>query len=217
MNNMNMGSVRNNLIYIVLLVGMGIFLFVTFSRNRETVPMMDIGQVAQQARDGKVKRIAVDGEELTVTMADDKKVRSRKEETGSVVETLRNLGVPESAFGSGANQIQIIVKAPSIWQHFAAGGFGVARVVPGRLLLLHHAPGAGRRQPGLHLRQEPCAHVHRRPAHRHLRRRGRRRRGQAGARRRSSSSSRSRRSSPRWARASPRACCWSARPAPARR
>ena len=29
MNNMNMGSVRNNLIYIVLLIGLGIFLFAT--------------------------------------------------------------------------------------------------------------------------------------------------------------------------------------------
>ena len=117
MNNMNMGSVRNNLIYIVLLIGLGIFLFATFSRNRETVPMMDIGQVAQQARDGKVKRIAVDGEELTVTMTDDKKVRSRKEETGSLVETLQNLGVAESAFGTGTNQIQIVVVAPSFWNN----------------------------------------------------------------------------------------------------
>ena len=33
MNNMNMGSVRNNLIYIVLLIGLGIFLFATFSRT----------------------------------------------------------------------------------------------------------------------------------------------------------------------------------------
>ena len=146
MNNMNMGSVRNNLIYIVLLVGMGIFLFATFSRNRETVPMMDIGQVAQQARDGKVKRIAVDGEELTVTMADDKKVRSRKEETGSLVETLRNLGVAESAFGTGTNQIQIVVVAPSFWTNIlplAASILPVLFLAGFFIFLMRQAQGAG--------------------------------------------------------------------------
>jgi cell division protease FtsH len=146
MNNMNMGSVRNNLIYIVLLIGLGIFLFATFSRNRETVPMMDIGQVAQQARDGKVKRIAVDGEELTVTMADDKKVRSRKEETGSVVETLRNLGVAESAFGTGTNQIQIVVVAPSFWTNIlplAASILPVLFLAGFFIFLMRQAQGAG--------------------------------------------------------------------------
>ncbi len=146
MNNMNMGSVRNNLIYIVLLIGMGIFLFATFSRNRETVPMMDIGQVAQQARDGKVKRIAVDGEELTVTMTDDKKVRSRKEETGSLVETLRNLGVAESAFGTGTNQIQIVVVAPSFWNNIlplAASILPVLFLAGFFIFLMRQAQGAG--------------------------------------------------------------------------
>ena len=146
MNNMNMGSVRNNLIYIVLLIGLGIFLFATFSRNRETVPMMDIGQVAQQARDGKVKRIAVDGEELTVTMTDDKKVRSRKEETGSLVETLQNLGVAESAFGTGTNQIQIVVVAPSFWNNIlplAASILPVLFLAGFFIFLMRQAQGAG--------------------------------------------------------------------------
>ena len=146
MNNMNMGSVRNNLIYIVLLIGLGIFLFATFSRNRETVPAMDIGQVAQQARDGKVKRIAVDGEELTVTLSDDKKVRSRKEETGSVVETLRNLGVAESAFGTGTNQIQIVVVAPSFWNNIlplAASILPVLFLAGFFIFLMRQAQGAG--------------------------------------------------------------------------
>ncbi len=125
---------------------MGIFLFATFSRNRETVPMMDIGQVAQQARDGKVKRIAVDGEELTVTMADDKKVRSRKEETGSLVETLRNLGVAESAFGTGTNQIQIVVVAPSFWTNIlplAASILPVLFLAGFFIFLMRQAQGAG--------------------------------------------------------------------------
>ncbi len=108
--------------------------------------MMDIGQVAQQARDGKVKRIAVDGEELTVTMADDKKVRSRKEETGSLVETLRNLGVAESAFGTGTNQIQIVVVAPSFWNNIlplAASILPVLFLAGFFIFLMRQAQGAG--------------------------------------------------------------------------
>src|SRR5512136_2874638 len=105
-----MRSMRNNIIYIVLVAALGIFLATTLMRNNETLPTVDIGTVAQKARDGEVKQIRVDGQDLTVTLADDTKVKARKEEDGSVIETLRNLGVPESALGDGPDQIRIIVK-----------------------------------------------------------------------------------------------------------
>ncbi len=141
-----MRSVRNNLIYLILLIGLGIFLFASFSRNRETIPSVDISQVAQLAREGKVKRIAVERDDLTVTLTDGRQVRSRKEETGSVVETLRNLGVPESAFGPGANQIQIVIVPPSAWSNLLPV---LLSVLPVLLLagffifLMRQAQGAG--------------------------------------------------------------------------
>ena len=146
MSDKNTNPARNSIIYILLMVALAIFLFVTLTRNRETIPTMDISQVAQLVREGKVTRIAVDGYDLTVTGTDGKKVRSRKEESGSVVETLRNLGVPESAFGAGAKQVQIIVVAPSLWANLLPL---LASVVPVLLLagffifIMRQAQGAG--------------------------------------------------------------------------
>jgi len=145
-NNNNMGSIQRNILYIALLVGLGFFLFASFSRNRETMPAMDLSQVAQQAREGRVKRILVEGQDLVVTLVDGQQARARKEEVGSVVETLRNLGVPESAFGSGPNQIQIVVAAPSLWNNLWPI---LASVLPVLLLagffifLMRQAQGAG--------------------------------------------------------------------------
>ncbi|MGC8780004.1 MAG: ATP-dependent zinc metalloprotease FtsH [Anaerolineae bacterium] len=141
-----MGSIQRNILYIALLVGLGFFLFASFSRNRETLPNMDISQVAQLAREAKIKRIQVEGQDLTITMVDGQQARARKEEVGSVVETLRNLGVPESAFGTGPNQIQIVVAAPSLWSNLWPV---LASILPVLLLagffifLMRQAQGAG--------------------------------------------------------------------------
>ncbi len=94
--------VRSSLIYAVMLVALGLFVVSSFARNNDNVANWDIGQVAQAAREGNVERITVNGSELDVELSDGKKVRSRKEDDGSVVETLRNLGVPEERFGSGS-------------------------------------------------------------------------------------------------------------------
>jgi hypothetical protein len=103
-----MRSMRNNIIYVVLLVALGIFLVTTLTRNNETLPTVDIGTVAQKARDGQVKQITVDGQDLTVVLVDDKS-EGTQEEDGSVVQTLRNLGVPEAPSAMGQT-VRIIVK-----------------------------------------------------------------------------------------------------------
>ncbi len=145
-DNDKMRAVRNNLIYLILLVGLGIFLYATFSRNRETIPAMDISEAAQLAREAKIKKIAVDGDDLTLTLADGRQMRARKEETGSVIETFRNLGVPESAFGTGTNQIQVVIVPPSLWANLLPI---LASVLPVLLLagffifLMRQAQGAG--------------------------------------------------------------------------
>jgi cell division protease FtsH len=141
-----MGTVRNNLIYLILLVGLGIFLYASFSRDRETIPAMDISEAAQLAREAKIRKIAVDGDNLTLTLADGRQMRARKEETGSVIETFRNLGVPESAFGAGTNQIQVVIVPPSLWANLLPI---LASVLPVLLLagffifLMRQAQGAG--------------------------------------------------------------------------
>src|SRR5512135_3312204 len=115
----NPRSLRNSLVYALLLILLAVFFVTTFARNSEAIPTVDIGEVAAQAREGNVRQITVNGQDITVDLADGKKVRARKEDTGSVVETLKNLGVPESQFGSGPKMIQITVKPPSIWANLA--------------------------------------------------------------------------------------------------
>ena len=111
----NMKSVRNNALYIFLLLVLVVFLVTTLLRNNQSLPVADIGRVATLAQEGSVDQITVSGDELTVKLKDGESLRSRKEESGSIVETLTNLGVPEEAIGAGPSQIEIIVKAPSIW------------------------------------------------------------------------------------------------------
>ncbi len=142
----NMRSLRNNALYIVLLLILGVFLVTTLMRNNDNLPTVDIGRIAQLARDGEIKTITVVGQDLTVDLKDGRQVKSRKEADGSVVETLRNLGVPEAAFGSAAGAIQIIVKAPSVWLGLAPL---LISVLPVLLLagffifLMRQAQGAG--------------------------------------------------------------------------
>jgi cell division protease FtsH len=111
----NMRSTRNNVLYALIVMSVVIFLVVTLTRGNQSVPTMDIGAVAQLAREAQVARIIVNGQDLTVETTDGRTVKSRTEDRGSIVETLQSLGVPASAIGAGAGQIQIEVKAPTLW------------------------------------------------------------------------------------------------------
>ena len=142
----NMRSMRNNVIYLILLVALAIFLVTSLTRNSQSLPVIEIGALAQMARDGDVERITVSGEELTAKLADGKEVRSRKEGEVSAVETLVNLGVPREAFGDGSDQIKITVQRPSMWTNFAPL---LASIIPVLLLagffilIMRQAQGAG--------------------------------------------------------------------------
>ncbi len=142
----NMKSVRNNALYIVLLLILVVFLVTTLLRNNQSLPVVDIGRVAQLVKEGRVEQIMVSGQDLTVKLKDGDSVRSRKEDEGSIVETLQNLGVPEANFGSGPGQVVIVVKAPSIWVSLVPL---LGSVIPVLLLagffmfLMRQAQGAG--------------------------------------------------------------------------
>jgi len=142
----NMKSVRNNALYVFLLMILVAFLVSTLLRNNQSLPVVDIGRVAQLANEDRIERITVSGQDLTIDMTDGSVVQSRKEDAGSIVETLRNLGVSEEKLGSGPDQIDIVVKAPSIWVSLAPL---LISIVPVLLLagffifLMRQAQGAG--------------------------------------------------------------------------
>jgi len=142
----NTRSVRNNLIYVGLLIALAVFLVSSLTRDREVMPVVDIAQVAQDARAGGVKHITVDGQDLIVDLTDGKTVQSRREDAGGVVETLRNLGVPETAFGSGTGQIQISIQPPSFWANIMPLLVSVLPIVLLAgffIFLMRQAQGAG--------------------------------------------------------------------------
>ena len=142
----NMRSVRNNALYMIVLLALVAFLVTTLLRNNESLPVVDIGRVAQMITEGRVERITVIGEDLSIDLKDGDSVLSRKESSGSVVETLTNLGVPESAFGAGDDQIEITVKAPSMWANLAPLLISVVPILVLAgffIFLMRQAQGAG--------------------------------------------------------------------------
>ena len=95
---------------------------------------------------------------------------------------------------------------------------GLAPLAHHRLAaVLHFAAGAERRKPGAVVRAFASQDAVGKPAESDVRRRRGRRRSQRRARPRSSTFSSIRKNISRWARAFPKACCCSARPAPAKR
>ena len=69
-----------------------------------------------------------------------------KEDSGSIIETLRNLGVSEEKFGTRPDKIEIVVESPSMWVNLAPL---LISIVPVLLLagffifLMRQAQGAG--------------------------------------------------------------------------
>ena len=143
----NMRPMRNSVLYIVVAMMLVAFLVVSLTRNSQgSVAVMDIGEVAKLARAGQVDRITVNGQDLTVETDDGKTYKSRKEDRGSVVEALQDLGVPASAFGAGTDQIVIQVKVPSIWTNITPLLFSVVPVLLMAgffIFLMRQAQGAG--------------------------------------------------------------------------
>jgi cell division protease FtsH len=143
----NMRPMRNSVLYIVVAMMLVAFLVVSLTRNSQgSVAAMDIGQVAKLARAGQVDRITVNGQDLTVETDDGKIYKSRKEDRGSVVEALQDLGVPASAFGAGTDQIVIQVRVPSIWTNITPLLFSVVPVLLMAgffIFLMRQAQGAG--------------------------------------------------------------------------
>ena len=143
----NMRPMRNSVLYIVVAMMLVAFLVVSLTRNGQgNTPTMDIGQVAKLARAGDVDRITVNGQDLTVETEDGKTFKSRKEDRGSVVEALQDLGVPASAFGTGADQIVIQVQVPSMWTNISPLLFSVVPVLLMAgffIFLMRQAQGAG--------------------------------------------------------------------------
>ena len=166
---MGQGSMRNGLLYVVLLAILAVFLFTTLRQGRETVETVPISQIAAEIKAGKIEAISEKDGELSVTYKgaspETATTRSRIEAGAELVKTLNTLGVTNEDLNGrqgGVSAQQPLGKlGPYPWR------------IPSdpphrRVLLFHPPPSPGFRQPGLFLRQEQSTHVHRRQADRDL-------------------------------------------------
>jgi cell division protease FtsH len=107
---MNSRWVRNSFIYLVILGGIALVV-VMFFRPPAGSRDVNFSDVIAEAKAGRVEKITVTGESLLVKLrGEQEEVRSRKEPSESIAETLREEGI---AVGSGNNQVQLVVKGPS--------------------------------------------------------------------------------------------------------
>ena len=85
---------RNTIVYLVVAIAI-IMVFYTFVNGSSGGGERSISSVVQLAQDGRVDSIVVSGDTLSVTTNEGQVFTSRKEEGASVVEMLRDAGVPE--------------------------------------------------------------------------------------------------------------------------
>jgi cell division protease FtsH len=140
---MNSKRLRNGLIYVLLVVALGAFLYTTLNnRGAGAADSVSIARVADLIRSGSVSEIRVDEDTVMVLSTSGQQLVSRKEMGVGLIETLQNLGVTAAQL----ERVNISVAAPSGWQVY--GGILLA-LLPIILIavffifILRQAQGAG--------------------------------------------------------------------------
>ena len=107
---MNSRWMRNSFIYLIILVAV-VLAVVMFFRPSSSSRDIPLSEVITQAQAGNVELIEVSGDTLTVHLQGEQEpVSSRKEDSASIEEILRQNGV---AVGTGEGAVQIEVDGPS--------------------------------------------------------------------------------------------------------
>ena len=100
---MNPHWLRNTIVYLVVAVAI-VMVFYTFVSGPSDSGERSISSIVQLAKEGRLDSIVVSGDTLTVTTREGQVFTSRKEEGASVLEMLREAGVPT---GEGGVEIQV--------------------------------------------------------------------------------------------------------------
>ena len=114
-------SLRSGIIYILLFIALGAFLFTSVSRNNEPsadIDELNLNELAGAIHIGSVQSIKVQGDELEITyIKNDSKIgQGRIEEGMGLVETLELIGVsPEEI-----QKLDISFAPPSRWANWGA-------------------------------------------------------------------------------------------------
>ena len=114
------GALSNQLIltfFILFLISLGYSYLSNQSAQSEQIPLSEL---ARDVQTGQVKSITISGDKLEITLIDDTKKISQKEDEASLTETLRNYNVSPEALAL----IAVEVKNPSGW------GFWLLNLLP---------------------------------------------------------------------------------------
>ncbi len=140
---MNSKRFRSGVIYLLLIVALGAFLYTSLARRpAPAAASVAIGDVGALVRGGDVRTIEVDGDKLVISKVSGELLQSRLESGESVVNTLRDLGVTTEQIAV----VDISVAPPQFWDTWSNL---LIAVVPLVLLgvffvfILRQAQGAG--------------------------------------------------------------------------
>jgi len=116
---------RNGFVYFLILVAVIALFFSVFS-PQSSAPELDLTTLAQRVSEGKVDRLAVNGDEIKVYYKDSREaIVARKERNSDLVQTLVNLGVPKDKILSA----NIEVEKPSDWGNWVTILSGVLPLI----------------------------------------------------------------------------------------
>lgn len=104
-----MKSLTKNILIAVLVFVLASAAFSLFQTPTEKIEEVTLSQLATQVNEGKVAEISVEGNDLSVTLADGVKEKTKKENEAALTETLGNYGVDAEKLRS----VKITVKEPS--------------------------------------------------------------------------------------------------------
>jgi cell division protease FtsH len=104
---------RSSIIYILFIVSIAILLFFNFQQNINAQEALTINEVAMQIKNGQIKRIIEDENQLRVIYEDGSDASSYKEQSATLVEQLKELGVSTDDLNS--EKVKIEIKPPGAW------------------------------------------------------------------------------------------------------
>ncbi len=96
-------------VYIVLVALVGVFLYSQLNLRQPQPDVISLQALAQEIKESNAKQISIDGSTLDVELAGDREATVHKEESGSLFETLENLGVTKAML----RNVEIDVARPS--------------------------------------------------------------------------------------------------------
>lgn len=104
-----MKTFLKNLVYAIFVFIALSALFALVRAPKQTIETVTLSKLATQVNEGSVKEIAVENNDLSITLSDDKKEKAKKENEASLTESLKNYGVDAEKLRS----VSIAVNEPS--------------------------------------------------------------------------------------------------------